>query len=117
LLGKSQPYIVHVSALIDAPHWLMELYRQGRCRGMIELYQLRRLHTLASTHVEQWLAGRMTITRTDVLQLRDEVTTREANTSPESPAAQTPLVLPSGDHESQPLTVVTRTSPTRPSTR
>lgn len=72
LLGKSQPYIVYVSALIDAPHWLMELYRQGRCRGMIELYQLRRLHGIAPTRVEQWISERPVIARADVQQLKGE---------------------------------------------
>jgi ParB family chromosome partitioning protein len=72
LLGKSQPYIVYLSALIDAPHWLMELYRQGRCRGMIELYQLRRLHAIAPARVEQWISGRPVIARADVQQLKGE---------------------------------------------
>ena len=72
-LGKSQPYVAYVSALIDAPPWLMELYREGKCRGIVELYQLRRLHVIAPAHVEGWIAGRSTITRTDVQQLKDEV--------------------------------------------
>jgi ParB family chromosome partitioning protein len=79
LLGKSQPYIVYVSALIDAPPWLMELYRQGRCRGMIELYQLRRLHALAPARVEQWISERAVIARADVQQLKGEF--READPS------------------------------------
>jgi len=43
-LGKSQPYITYACALIDAPDWLMALYRTGKCRGMFELHELRRLH-------------------------------------------------------------------------
>ncbi len=40
-LGKSQPYVVYASALIDAPDWLMTLYRQGKCQGLTELYHLQ----------------------------------------------------------------------------
>ena len=105
LLGKSQPYIVYVSALIDAPHWLMELYRQGRCRGMIELYQLRRLHALAPARVEQWISERPVIARADVQQLKGEFQEAEpsapaasaslpaANTMPAPPAPEVPSAV------------------------
>ena len=110
LLGKSQPYIVYVSALIDAPHWLMELYRQGRCRGMIELYQLRRLHAIAPARVEQWVSEHAVIARADIQQLKGEF--HEAD--PSAPAALPSL--PARDTMStQPATevhAVVRTAPT-----
>jgi ParB family chromosome partitioning protein len=42
-LGKSGPYVTYATALIDAPDWLMSLYRDGRCRGLRELHELRQL--------------------------------------------------------------------------
>jgi ParB family chromosome partitioning protein len=42
-LGKSPPYVTYATALIDAPDWLMTLYREGRCRGLRELHELRQL--------------------------------------------------------------------------
>ena len=41
-LGKSGAYVSYICALIDPPDWLMDLYREGRCRGVQELYDLRR---------------------------------------------------------------------------
>ena len=43
-LGKSRQYITLATALIEAPDWLLEVYRLNRCRGIGELYELRRLH-------------------------------------------------------------------------
>jgi ParB family transcriptional regulator, chromosome partitioning protein len=65
-LGKSQPYIAYACALIDAPDWLMCLYRQGKCQGLTELYHLRRLHSKAPDRVVAWAARAETITRSDV---------------------------------------------------
>jgi ParB family chromosome partitioning protein len=42
-LGKGRSYVTYATALIDAPDWLMDMYRQGRCRGARELHELRRL--------------------------------------------------------------------------
>ena len=41
------------TALIDAPSWLLQAYREGRCRGMAELYELRQLHDAAPRTVEE----------------------------------------------------------------
>ena len=94
LLGKSQPYIVYVSALIDAPHWLMELYRQGRCRGMIELYQLRRLHAIAPARVEQWVSEHAVIARADVQQLKGEFQETEPFVPGALPSLPAPNAMP-----------------------
>jgi ParB family chromosome partitioning protein len=110
LLGKSQPYIVYVSALIDAPHWLMELYRQGRCRGMIELYQLRRLHALAPARVEQWISERPVIARADVQQLKGEF--QEADPSPPAALPSLPAPTPMPAHPAPEASFAVRTSPT-----
>lgn len=110
LLGKSQPYVVYVSALIDAPHWLMDLYRQGRCRGMIELYQLRRLHALAPARVEQWISERPVIARADVQQLKGEF--QEAEPSAPAASASLPAANPMQASAATEVSSMDRTSPT-----
>lgn len=72
-LGKSQPYITYATALIDAPDWLMEAYRQRKCRGMAELYYLRRLHAQAAQHVRAWVEQQSIISRSDIQRLRTEL--------------------------------------------
>jgi ParB family chromosome partitioning protein len=62
-LGKSRQYVMIATALIDAPDWLMDAYRSGRCRGLNELHELRRLHAKHPQHVEAWAAQRDDITR------------------------------------------------------
>jgi len=74
-LGKSQPYVVYASALIDAPDWLMTLYRQGRCQGLTELYHLRRLQALAPQRVLAWTERRASVTRADIRALKLELRT------------------------------------------
>ena len=110
LLGKSQPYIVYVSALIDAPHWLMELYRQGRCRGMIELYQLRRLHGIAPARVEQWISERPVIARADVQQLKGEFREADPSEPPVLPPPPEPNTMPAPPASEVPRTVRTQPS-------
>jgi ParB family chromosome partitioning protein len=73
-LGKSQPYIAYACALIDAPDWLLRVYREGKCRGLAELYHLRRLHAQSPDRVEAWASERPVITRVDVQQLKREFT-------------------------------------------
>jgi ParB family chromosome partitioning protein len=70
-LGKSRSYVTFASALIDAPDWLMVLYRAGRCRGIRELYELRRLSAIHPERVSAWLQGRNFVSRGDVLSLRE----------------------------------------------
>jgi ParB family chromosome partitioning protein len=69
-LGKSRTYLTFVSALIDAPEWLLDLYRSGKCRGTTELYELRRLHDTAPDAVTQWASSRAAISRLDVQLLK-----------------------------------------------
>ena len=69
-LGKSQTYITFVRAMIDAPAWLMDVYRSGRCRNAAQLYELRRLHEADSQRVEQKLAGSGRIKSSDVDRLK-----------------------------------------------
>jgi ParB family chromosome partitioning protein len=65
-LGKSRMYITYLCTLIDAPAWLMALYREGKCRGVTELHELSRLHTQYGAELEHWAAQRSTISRSDL---------------------------------------------------
>ena len=62
-LGKSRSYVTFATALIDAPDWLMDIYRQGRCCGMQELYTLRQLHQAHPGAAQALTAGTQPITR------------------------------------------------------
>ena len=69
-IGKGRAYITMAMALIDAPHWLMVAYREGRCRGLRELYELRQLHERLGSQVEDWAAAQATITRSELAALK-----------------------------------------------
>jgi ParB family chromosome partitioning protein len=69
-LGKSRQWVTLATALIEAPDWLLQAYREGRCRGMNELYELRRLHGEHAGAVEAWAAEERAITRDRIAELR-----------------------------------------------
>jgi ParB family chromosome partitioning protein len=69
-MGKGRAYVTMAMALIDAPHWLMAVYREGRCRGLRELYELRQLHERLGSQVEDWAAMQATITRSELAALK-----------------------------------------------
>jgi ParB family transcriptional regulator, chromosome partitioning protein len=73
-MGKSAAYVSFLTALIDAPDWLMQAYREGRCRGIKELYALRRLHGEHSAAVEAWVGEQPAITREGLAALHAELT-------------------------------------------
>ncbi len=90
-LGKSRQYVTLATALIDAPAWLLRLYCEGRCQGLAELYELRKLYGQHAEEVERWCAERDSITRRCVANLKAELPTGPfaADTRPcrdESPA-------------------------------
>jgi ParB family chromosome partitioning protein len=91
LLGKSQAYVSMAHALIDAPDWLMDLYRQGKCRGLTELYQLRRLHGEAPCEVEDWCKTQGSVNRTNLQRL----ITRREETERTGPANAGDSAMPS----------------------
>jgi ParB family transcriptional regulator, chromosome partitioning protein len=72
-LGKSRQYVTLATALIEAPDWLLDAYRQGRCKGMTELYELRRLHGEHPQYIEAWTSDRESITRDGISVLRAEL--------------------------------------------
>jgi ParB family chromosome partitioning protein len=69
-IGKSPQYITHACALVDAPDWLMDLYRCSKCRGLLELYALRRLHAKNAGVVEAYAAGVAHVGRTALAHLK-----------------------------------------------
>ena len=56
-LGKSRQWVTLATALIEAPDWLLAAYRDGRCTGRNELYEIRRLHGVDPQVIETWGAG------------------------------------------------------------
>jgi ParB family chromosome partitioning protein len=105
-IGKSKTYVTYAMALIDAPDWLMAAYREGRCRGLKELHELRKLASEHPQAVEAWASDREAITRHQVATLRAEVsqpngapsaalmTVASAAASPSAPAAPPASVRP-----------------------
>ena len=81
-LGKSRQYITYATALIDAPDWLMALYREGRCRGLKELYDLRRLAENDADAVATWLPRMRVVARSDVEALRERLSGQAAGPGP-----------------------------------
>lgn len=124
-LGKSRQWVTLTTALIEAPDWLLQAYREGRCRGMNELYELRRLHGEYSGAVESWVTKQRAITRDRIAILRNELETGSALASKPDLGTSTPtqegdaVSVPGadrpndGDSPSNPLT----TGPAQPQAR
>lgn len=72
-LGKSRQYVTLATALIEPPDWLLDAYRQRRCKGMTELYELRRLHGEHAERVEAWALDREPMTRERIATLKREL--------------------------------------------
>jgi ParB family chromosome partitioning protein len=88
-LGKSRQWVTLATALIEPPDWLLQAYREGRCRGTNELYDLRRLHGEHGDEVEAWAAQQPTITRDRLAEFRATLERRAAPVpAPAGPAAQ-----------------------------
>jgi ParB family chromosome partitioning protein len=77
-LGKSRQWVTLATALIEPPDWLLQAYREGRCRGTNELYDLRRLHGEYGDAVEAWAAEQPTITRDRLAEFRAALERRTA---------------------------------------
>jgi ParB family chromosome partitioning protein len=99
-IGKSRQYVMIATALIDPPEWLMDAYRQGRCRGLNELHELRKLHAAYPERTQAWAAGTPRFTREQVAAFKAKLA-QAANetpapeqappeTGPETPAVSKP---------------------------
>ena len=95
-MGKSKAYVTYAMALIDAPDWLLAAYREGRCRGLRELYELRRAADGSAVDVEAWARSKPSITRSDVKALAapasadGEPARKRTQAAPPSPRPNTP---------------------------
>lgn len=78
-LGKSRQWVTLATALIEPPDWLLEAYRQQRCQGLTELYELRRLHGQWPQQVEAWANEGSMITRDRLAALRAELAAGTGN--------------------------------------
>jgi ParB family transcriptional regulator, chromosome partitioning protein len=74
-MGKSGGYISIVCALIDAPDWLVEVYQRGQCRGMTELYELRRIYEEQPKEARRLIESGVSITRGELVRLGGNVPT------------------------------------------
>lgn len=77
-LGKSGAYLTYVCALIAAPDWLLDLYRSGKCRGLRELYEARRLVESRPEMLADLLASSGQTPRRALLDRRREVSAPSA---------------------------------------
>lgn len=71
-LGKSKTHITMVCAMIDPPDWLLTAYRSGRCRGVAELYELRRLHESRPDAVHELIARAEPVSRAAIRSIKAE---------------------------------------------
>lgn len=97
-LGKSRQWVTLATALIEPPDWLLQAYREGRCRGTNELYELRRLHGEHGDEVEAWAAQQPTITRDRLAEFRAALERRTATV----PARPGTAVQPTGPADDDP---------------
>ncbi len=87
-LGKSAAIVTYACALIDAPDWLVAVYREGRCRGLRELYELRRAGDEAGDGVAGWVAAQPHLSRDGIAALRVSAgSKRSSDSASDAPAA------------------------------
>lgn len=108
-MGKSRAYVTYATALIGTPDWLMSAYREGRCRGLHELYELRRLHDAAPRTVEDWLRTMPAVTRTELIALK-ELVQLDGPTSTSAPPASAQAAAPPAAARSVPSRVAGATA-------
>ena len=112
-MGKSRPYVTYAMALIDAPDWLMSAYRDGRCRGLHELYELRRLHEAVPEVVAEWLSSARPLTRAGLQTLKERLQSGESASPVSLSKTATPMSLgsPPPDAQAAPSSGVDTASP------
>ena len=86
-LSKSPAYVTCVSALINPPDWLMDAYRSGKCRGITELYDLRRMHAENPEAVMGLLRENDGVSRKDIARLRQQLSASPLAPQPAMPSA------------------------------
>lgn len=116
-LGKSRAYISYVCALIDPPDWLMGVYRAGRCRGIKELYDLRRMHEGNPAMVERFVASRGDVARGDIDALREQLAAEASEGSGLPPEATADRLVEAPSVEAPSAELPRATSLSSPRTR
>ena len=101
-LGKSRQWVTLATALIEAPDWLLQAYREGRCRGMMELYELRRLHGEHPRYIEDWVSDREAITRDTVAAMKAELLSQASRSAGSAHTATAPAIGSIGAEPSEP---------------
>lgn len=90
-LRKTKGFISQIATLTapTTPSWVLDLARQGRCRGLLELYDLAKLAEQHGSTVERWCAERTEpIVRSDVTGLKQLLAAPPASPAPaQAPAA------------------------------
>jgi ParB family transcriptional regulator, chromosome partitioning protein len=81
-VGKSRQWVTLATALINAPDWLLQAYREGRCRGMAELYELRHLDADDPGRVQAWAEACNHVSRDRLATLRAALTQPDPATTP-----------------------------------
>lgn len=114
-LGKSRAYITYVCALIDPPDWLMTLYRDGRCRGVRELYDLRRLHEAHAREVQAFVSTSDFVSRGEIAKLQGRLEAEQGRAERSAPAPDTESMPPAAESEvrGEPRVPVAATSRSR----
>jgi ParB family transcriptional regulator, chromosome partitioning protein len=122
-LGKSRQWVSLTTALIEAPDWLLQAYRQGRCRGLNELYELRRLHEAHAQAVEAWVAQQGAITRERIagfregLEARTTLASHADTASPQHEEEGAALAKPSTASDAPPQNGAASPAPSQPTAR
>jgi ParB family chromosome partitioning protein len=111
-LGKSRQWVTLATALIEPPDWLLQAYREGRCRGTNELYDLRRLHGEHGDTVEAWAAQQPTITRDRLAEFRAALERRTAPVPAPAGTAARPTGAADAADDEPGTDAATRTPPT-----
>lgn len=86
-IGKGRAYVTYAMALVDAPDWLLAAYREGRCRGLRELYELRRAGSEPAFDAQAWASARPSITRRDLRSRGAVAPTGSQSAGPGRPSA------------------------------
>ena len=113
-LGKSRQWVTLATALIEPPDWLLQAYREGRCRGTNELYDLRRLHGEHGDAVEAWAAQQPTITRDRLAEFRAALERRTASVPAPAGTAAPPTGAGDAPGDDPGADAATQTPPTSP---
>jgi ParB family transcriptional regulator, chromosome partitioning protein len=91
-LGKSRPYVLYAAALIDAPDRLLAVYRTGRCRGALELHELKSLHSQHQSAAKALVDSDQPLTRERIAEVRARATASASVAAAAANSAERPTL-------------------------